>query len=129
MRQLELGAAARVQQVRRTPSHPQSAAAVQVRRQAQPSSGTRPSEGVHAISKHVFTRALTLRNALPSLARRYGTAHVGEKRLGEAGGLKEFDDAENARRKARALEEARETAERKAEKKKCAFCKRFSCIC
>ena len=82
-----------------------------------------------AIGEHASTRALSSRDATPSLARRYGTAHVGEKRLGEAGGFKEFDDAENARRKARALEEARETAERKAERKKCDFCKRYSCIC
>ena len=59
----------------------------------------------------------------------YSTAGRDMKRTGEAGGFREFDDEEEARRKRRAHEVAQEVAERKAEKKKCEFCKRFSCIC
>lgn len=59
----------------------------------------------------------------------YGTARGGEKRTGEAGGFREFDDEEEFRRKKRAFEAEREKEQRKAEKKKCEFCKRFSCIC
>ena len=51
------------------------------------------------------------------------------KRTGEGGGFREFDDDEEARRKRRAQEQAQEKVERKAEKKKCDFCKRYSCIC
>ena len=50
-------------------------------------------------------------------------------RLAQAGGFKEFDQEENERRKARALEASQEAQQRKAERKKCAYCKRFSCIC
>jgi len=57
------------------------------------------------------------------------TAAPGAKRMGEGGGFREFDDEENERRKARAMEVARETQERKAERKKCEFCKRFACVC
>lgn len=60
---------------------------------------------------------------------RYSTAGDREKRTGEAGGFREFDDEEEVRRKRRAAEAAQEVAERKAERKKCEFCKRFSCIC
>ncbi|KAL3913143.1 MAG: hypothetical protein SGPRY_008089 [Prymnesium sp.] len=56
-------------------------------------------------------------------------AASGTKRLGEGGGFKEFDEEEDAQRKRRALEHQREKEERKAEKKKCKFCNRFSCIC
>jgi len=59
----------------------------------------------------------------------YSTAGDREKRTGEAGGFREFDDEEEVRRKRRAAEAAQEVAERKAERKKCEFCKRFSCIC
>jgi len=58
----------------------------------------------------------------------YGTAGS-QKRTGEGGGFKEFDEEEDDRRKRRAYEASREKEERKAEKKKCEFCKRFSCIC
>ena len=47
--------------------------------------------------------------------------HSGEKRTGEGGGFKEFDDREDDRRKRRAMEERAMVAERKAEKKKCEF--------
>ena len=57
-----------------------------------------------------------------------GTAG-GAKRTGEAGGFKEFDDAEDDRRKRRAVEERDLKAERKATKTKCEYCKRFSCTC
>ena len=61
--------------------------------------------------------------------RGYGTAGRDQKRTGEAGGFREFDAEEDDRRKRRAYEAAQEKAERKAEKKKCEYCKRFSCIC
>ena len=58
-----------------------------------------------------------------------GTAGQG-KRTGNAGGFMEFDrEAEDDRRKRRAVEERQEKESRKAEKSKCAFCRRFSCIC
>ena len=60
--------------------------------------------------------------------RSMGTAG-GAKRTGEAGGFKEFDDAEDDRRKRRAVEERDLKAERKATKTKCEYCKRASCIC
>jgi len=50
-------------------------------------------------------------------------------RSGEGGGFMEFVEEEDDRRKRRAYEASREKEERKAEKKKCEFCKRFSCIC
>ena len=50
-----------------------------------------------------------------------GMRVTGEKRTGEAGGFREFDDAEAERRKERALEVKAETKERKAEKKKCEY--------
>jgi len=59
----------------------------------------------------------------------YSTAGRDNKRTGEAGGFREFDDEEEDRRKRRAHEAAQEKAERKAEKKKCDFCRRYSCIC
>jgi hypothetical protein len=37
--------------------------------------------------------------------------------------------AQDEQRKRRALAEKTEKEERKAEKKKCQFCKRFSCLC
>ena len=52
----------------------------------------------------------------------YGTAGS-QKRTGEGGGFKEFDEEEDDRRKRRAYEASREKEERKAEKKKCEFCK------
>ena len=58
-----------------------------------------------------------------------GTAAPGAKRIGEGGGFREIDEEENQRRKARAMEVARETQERKAERKKCEYCKRFACVC
>ncbi len=60
--------------------------------------------------------------------RGYGTAG-NAKRTGEAGGFREIDDEEDDRRKRRAIEAQREKEDRKAEKKKCEYCKRFSCIC
>lgn len=58
-----------------------------------------------------------------------GGADKGQKRTGEGGGFREYDEEEESRRKRRAQEERKEKEERKAEKKKCDFCKRFSCIC
>jgi len=58
-----------------------------------------------------------------------GMQLTGAKRTGEAGGFREFDDAEAERRKQRALEVKAETSARKAERKKCEYCKRASCIC
>ena len=51
------------------------------------------------------------------------------KREGGGGGYKEYDDEEQSRRKQRKLDTKRDTDERKAEKKKCQYCKRFACIC
>ena len=56
-------------------------------------------------------------------------AEGGTTRSGLGGGFSERDEAEEARRQRRAMEERQEKAERKAEKKKCDYCKRFSCIC
>lgn len=59
-----------------------------------------------------------------------GLASVDDKRLGHAGGFKEFDGAAEAERRRRAAEDERQLKEaRKAEKKKCEYCKRASCIC
>ena len=58
-----------------------------------------------------------------------GMRQSGEKRTGEAGGFREFDSSEDERRKRRAMEERAAVAERKAERKKCEYCKRASCIC
>mmetsp|Transcript_3753 Transcript_3753/g.8105 ORF Transcript_3753/g.8105 Transcript_3753/m.8105 type:complete len:138 (-) Transcript_3753:216-629(-) len=51
------------------------------------------------------------------------------KREGGGGGFRDFDDDEAQRRKARAIEGKRMAEERKVEKKKCEYCKRFACIC
>ena len=51
------------------------------------------------------------------------------KREGGGGGYRDFDDEEVLQRKARALEVRRSTEERKSEKRKCQYCKRFACIC
>ena len=53
----------------------------------------------------------------------------GTKRPGEGGGYREFDEADEERRKRRAIEERDLKAERKATKTKCEYCKRASCIC
>ena len=58
-----------------------------------------------------------------------GMAKPGEKRLGTAGGFKEFDEEEAALRKRRAADERQQKEGRKAEKAKCKFCHRASCIC
>jgi len=54
---------------------------------------------------------------------------AGQKRTGAAGGFIEFDQTEGERRKVRALEAQEAVRARKAEKKKCDVCHRFSCIC
>ena len=60
----------------------------------------------------------------------YSTVGVsGVKRTGEGGGFKEFDEEEDDRRKRRAMEERLEKEMRKAQKTKCPYCKRASCIC
>lgn len=56
-------------------------------------------------------------------------AASGTKRVGEGGGFKEFDAEEDAHRKRRAQALQQQKEERKAEKRKCEYCKRFSCIC
>ncbi|KAL1529607.1 hypothetical protein AB1Y20_000550 [Prymnesium parvum] len=56
-------------------------------------------------------------------------ANIGAKRTGAAGGFIEYDQSEGERRKMRALEAQQQVQARKAEKRKCEFCKRFSCIC
>lgn len=59
----------------------------------------------------------------------YTTAEEGASRDGLGGGFCERDDDEEARRKARALSEKAATETRKAERRRCAGCKRFACIC
>lgn len=59
----------------------------------------------------------------------YSTAEEGASRYGLGGGFRERDDEEEARRKARALSEKAATETRKAERRRCAGCKRFACIC
>ena len=59
----------------------------------------------------------------------YSTAEHGAKRDGLGGGFHERDKEEEARRKARALAEKAATGSRKAERRRCADCKRFACIC
>mmetsp|Transcript_10449 Transcript_10449/g.21133 ORF Transcript_10449/g.21133 Transcript_10449/m.21133 type:complete len:163 (-) Transcript_10449:90-578(-) len=53
----------------------------------------------------------------------------GRKGAARGPGGKSFDDEDTDRRKRRAEESRRETEERKAQKRKCDACKRFSCIC
>ena len=53
-----------------------------------------------------------------------------QPRTGSGGGFREFDrEAEDSRRKQRAIDEKNQVQERKAGKVKCAFCHRASCIC
>ena len=59
----------------------------------------------------------------------YSTAEDGASRDGKHGGFNEIDDEEEARRKLRALSEKSATETRKAEKRRCAGCKRYACIC
>ena len=56
-------------------------------------------------------------------------AASGTQRLGEGGGFREYDAVEDERRKMRAQQAASDKEQRKAEKKKCPYCSRFSCIC
>jgi hypothetical protein len=56
-------------------------------------------------------------------------ATAGTTRAGAGGGFREVDDEEEARRKRARMESKQETESRKAEKRKCDFCKRFACIC
>ena len=62
-------------------------------------------------------------------ARSYGTVARDSKRTGEAGGFREYEQDEEERRKRRALQDRETTETRKAEKRKCEYCKRFACIC
>lgn len=59
----------------------------------------------------------------------YATADEDASRDGIGGGFDERDEEEEDRRKARALEERAATETRKAERRRCAGCKRFACIC
>ena len=59
----------------------------------------------------------------------YTTAEPDAKREGLAGGFCEVEAEAEARRKQRALDAAAATAARKAERRRCAGCKRFACIC
>lgn len=56
-------------------------------------------------------------------------ANVGAKRTGAAGGFIEYDQSEDQRRKMRAFEAAQQVQARKAEKKKCEYCKRCASAC
>ena len=59
----------------------------------------------------------------------YTTAEEGASRDGLGGGFRERDEEEESRRKARALSEKAATDSRKAERRRCAGCKRYACIC
>jgi len=59
----------------------------------------------------------------------YTTAAEGDKRDGAGGGFSEVDPAEDELRQKRAAEARRQTAERKAERRRCPGCKRCACIC
>lgn len=59
----------------------------------------------------------------------YATAEEGARRDGLGGGFCELDEEEDSRRKARALSERAATEARKAEKRRCAGCRRYACIC
>ena len=60
---------------------------------------------------------------------RYSTAQVGDKREGACGAFSEVQPEETERRKQRAIEAQAQKELRKAERKKCAGCHRFACIC
>ena len=60
---------------------------------------------------------------------KYSTAGVGEKREGACGAFSEMQPEETERRKQRAVEAQAQKEQRKAERKKCAGCHRFACIC
>jgi hypothetical protein len=66
--------------------------------------------------------------ALPPCAS-YTNAAPEDERTGAGGGFSEFDGEEEARRKQRALEQQQATEARKAERRRCAGCRRFACIC
>mmetsp|Transcript_36578 Transcript_36578/g.60580 ORF Transcript_36578/g.60580 Transcript_36578/m.60580 type:complete len:222 (+) Transcript_36578:103-768(+) len=59
----------------------------------------------------------------------YTTAEEGASRDGMGGGFHERDEEEEARRKTRAISEKAATETRKAERRRCAGCRRFACIC
>jgi len=59
----------------------------------------------------------------------YGTVRAGEKRDGVCGAFSEVQPEEEERRKQRALEAQSQKERRRAERKKCAGCHRFACIC
>jgi hypothetical protein len=59
----------------------------------------------------------------------YSTAEEGASRDGQGRGYLEIDEEEEARRKSRALSEKAATETRKAERRRCAGCKRYACIC
>ena len=58
-----------------------------------------------------------------------GMVAAGAKRTGQGGGFQEFNIEEEEQRKRRAMEDRQQKESRKAEKKKCAYCKRFACLC
>ena len=59
----------------------------------------------------------------------YTTADEGASRDGVGGGFHERDEDAEVRRKARALADKAATDSRKAERRRCAGCKRYACIC
>lgn len=128
--ELELGTAERVQQMRREAPDARTAATKYARPQRS-LSHSRSLDRSNAYPPDAATGKVDqkLNHSVGLDTKSYSTAGRDMKRTGEAGGFREFDDEEEARRKRRAHEAAQEVAERKAEKKKCEFCKRFSCIC
>jgi hypothetical protein len=67
--------------------------------------------------------------AVDGARRPAGTMRAGDKRDGGGGGFREYDDDEQARRRRRLDADRQMALGRKAEKRRCAACHRFSCIC
>ena len=125
MPELELGAAAGVQQVRRDAPDADGTRRARWR----PASSDGRADVSHALYILVaLVQAapqskvdMRLNHAVGLDSKGYTTANRAEKRTGHGGGFKEFDDEEDNLRKRRAHEAHAEKEERKAEKKKCEF--------
>lgn len=64
-----------------------------------------------------------------TIAAAYTTAHPEDTRAGAGRGFEERQGEEEERRKRRHADEKAATEVRKAERRRCAGCKRFACIC
>ena len=128
MQQLELGATAGVQQVRRLA--PDAGGTHRARWRRMPTSTPDPLplsarvRAAHAARMQAAPQSKVdqrLNHAVGLDVRGYSTAGRDQKRTGHGGGFREFDDEEDNDRKRRAVEAHAEKQERKAEKKKCEF--------